>query len=149
MTDITSANSVLTISPRTAGLIGSGGAFSVEGYASDDAFQADSVDIAEAMMGVDGLMSVGYTPYITKQTITLQADSPSIVLFETITSAQAALRQPMILDAVLALPSVQKSYIFKKGALTRITPFPAGKKVLQPVQYEISWEQVTAVPLLS
>lgn len=145
--DITSANAVLTIAPRTAGLIGSGGAFTVEGFASDDAFMADAVDIAEAQMGVDGKMSVGYTPYITKQTITLQADSPSIVLFETIVGAQNTLRTPVFLDAVLALSSVQKSYVFKLGALTRVTPFPAGKKVLQPMQYEISWETVSAVPL--
>lgn len=147
--DITSANAVLTISPRAAGLIGSGGAFTVEGFASDDAFMSDTVDIAEAVMGVDGKLSVGYTPYIVKQTITLQADSPSVLLFETVVGAQNALRAPVILDAVLALSSVQKSYIFTKGALTRITPFPAGKKILQPVQYEISWETVAAVPLLA
>lgn len=145
--DITSANSVLTITPRTTGLIGSGGAFTVEGYASDDAFTADTVDIAEAMMGVDGKMSAGYTPYITKQTITLQADSPSIILFETIVGAQNTLRQPIFMDAVLALPAIQKSYIFKLGVMTRVTPFPAGKKVLQPVQYELSWESCVAVPL--
>lgn len=145
--DITSANAVLTISPRAAGLIGSGGAFTVEGFASDDAFMADAVDIAEAIMGVDGKMSVGYTPYITKQLITLQADSPSVSLFETIVGAQNTLRAPVIMDAILSLPSVSKSYTFVKGALTRITPFPPGKKILQPLQYEISWETVAASPL--
>lgn len=144
--DITSANAVLTISPRTAGLIGTG-AFTAEGFASDDAFMADTVDIAEAVMGVDGKMSAGYTPFITKQTLTFQADSPTIILMETIAGAQATLRQPIFLDAVLSLPAVQKSYIFKLGVVTRLTPFPAGKKVLQPMQYELSWELVTAVPL--
>jgi hypothetical protein len=145
--DITSANAVLTISPRAAGLIGSGGAFTVEGFASDNAFMAEDVDIGEPRMGVDGKLSVGYTPYITKQTITLSPDSPSIALFEAIVGAQNALRQPMILDQVLAIPSVQKSYVFTKGALTRCTPFPPGKKVLEPVSYELSWETVAAVPL--
>lgn len=145
--DITSANAVLTISPRAAGLIGSGGAFTVEGFASDSAFMADDVDIAEARMGVDGKMSVGYTPYIVKQTITLQADSPSIALFEAIVGAQNTLRAPVILDQVLAIPSIQKSYIFTKGAMTRLTPFPPGKRVLEPVNYELSWEVVSAVPL--
>lgn len=149
MTDITSANAVITISPRAAGLIGSGGAFTVEGFSSDDAFMADSVDIAEAVMGVDGKASFGYTPYLTKQVITLQADSPSVSLFETIIGAQNTLRQPVILDAILSLPSVAKSYTFVKGALTRITPFPPGKKVLQPLAYEISWETVASSPLAS
>ena len=144
--DITSANSVLTISPRAAGLIGAG-AFTVEGYASDSAFMAEDVDVAEARMGVDGKMSVGHTPYIVKQTITLQADSPSIALFETIINAQNTLRQPIVLDSVLAIPSVQKSYVFTKGAMTRITPIPPGKRVLDPQSYEISWETVAPVPL--
>jgi hypothetical protein len=144
--DITSANAVLTISPRAAGVIGIG-AFTVEGFASDDAFMSESVDSAEAIMGVDGKMSVGYTPYIVKQTITLQADSPSATLFETILGAQNTLRQPMFVDAVLALPALQKSYIFTKGALTRVTPFSAGKKVMQPQQFELSWEVVASVPL--
>jgi hypothetical protein len=145
--DITSANAVLTIAPRAAGLIGAGGAFTVEGFASDSAFMADDVDIAEARMGVDGKMSVGYTPYIVKQTITLQADSPSIALFEAIVGAQNTLRAPVILDQVLAIPSIQKSYVFTKGAMTRLTPFPPGKRVLEPVNYELSWELVAAVPL--
>jgi hypothetical protein len=129
------------------GLIGSGGAFTVEGFASDSAFMAEDVDVAEARMGVDGKLSVGYTPYITKQTITLQPDSPSITLFEAIVGAQNTLRQPIILDAILSLPSVSRNYVFTKGAMTRLTPFPPGKKVLEPVNYEVSWEIVAGVPL--
>lgn len=144
--DITSANAVLTLSPRVAGITGAG-AFTVEGFASDDAFMSETVDAAEAVMGVDGKMSVGYTPYIVKQTITLQADSPSITLFETILAAQNTLKAPVFMDGILALPSVQKSYTFTKGAMTRVTPFSAGKKTLQPQQFELSWELVVAVPL--
>ncbi len=144
--DITSANSTLTVSPRVAGITGAG-AFTVEGYASDEAFASETVDSAEAVMGVDGRLSAGFTPYIVKQTITLQADSASVLLFETILAAQNTLRTPIVVDAVLALPSVQKSYIFTKGVLTRVTPFSAAKKILQPVQYELSWESCVAVPL--
>lgn len=145
--DITSANAVFTIAPRAAGLIGSGGAFTVEGFASDSAFMAEDVDVAEARIGVDGKPSFGYVPYLTKQTLTLQADSPSITLFEAIVGAQNALRQPMFLDAVLVLPAVAKNYVFTLGAMTRLTPFPPGKKVLEPVSYELTWGTVAAVPL--
>lgn len=145
--DITSANAVLTIAPRAAGLIGSGGAFTVEGFASDSAFMAEDVDTAEARIGVDGIASFGFTPYLTKQTITLQADSPSIAQFEAIVGAQNALRQPMVLDAVLSLPSLAKNYVFTKGVMTRLTPFPPGKKLLEPVSYELTWQTVAGVPL--
>lgn len=147
--DITSANAVLTISPRTVGLIGSGGAFTVEGFASDSAFMGEDVDTAEARIGTDGKASFGFTPYLTKQTITLQADSPSIALFEAIVGAQNTLRQPIILDQVLAIPAIQKSYVFTKGAITRITPFTPGKKVLEPLSYELTWETVAPAPLLA
>jgi hypothetical protein len=36
------------------------------------------VDAAETVMGVDGKMSAGWTPFITPMTISLQADSPSV-----------------------------------------------------------------------
>jgi len=120
----------------------------VQGYAADDAFMTEAVDAAEAQMGVDGLMSAGFTPFITKFGITLQADSPSVDQFEVWLGAQQARKDLFFAAAgTLVLPSLQKSYIFTKGALTRITPVPPGKKVLQPVNYEISWELCQPVPL--
>lgn len=146
MATITSANAKLSFTVRgPAGIVV--GPFTVQGYASDDAFVTEVADSAEAVMGVDGRMSAGFVPFITRQTITLQADSPSIQLFEAWLGAQQVLKDMLFADGVLALPGLQKSYALIKGALTRITPIPQAKRVLQPVTYEIAWETVQPAPI--
>lgn len=146
MATITSANAKLTFTVRgPAGVVV--GPFTVQGYASDDAFVTEVADSAEAVMGVDGRMSAGFVPFITRQTITLQADSPSIALFEAWLGAQQVLKDMLFADGALSLPGLQKSYALIKGALTRITPIPQAKRVLQPVTYEIAWETVQPAPI--
>ena len=146
MASITSANSKLTFTVRSAaGIVV--GPFTLQGYASDDAFATDPVESAVALMGVDGKMSAGFTPYLTPQTIILQADSVSIPLMETWLGAQNVLRDVLFADGALALPGLQKSYALIKGVLTRITPIPPAKRVLQPVTYEITWETVQPAPI--
>jgi hypothetical protein len=151
---ITSANSSLVLTPRLAGILSgllpalAGVGFPVQGYASDDAFATDTVDSAEARMGVDGEMSVGYLPRLTKQTITLQADSPSIQLFEALIGAQDTIREVILLDGILTLPAIGTSYALIKGALTRITAIPPAKRVLEPVTYELTWGKIQPAPVV-
>jgi len=141
---ITSANSVFTIAVLPILPV----PFQVQGFASDDAFTVEPVDAAETIMGVDGIMSAGFLPFITPQTITLQADSPSIEIFETWLSAQKAVKELFFAQGSIALPSVQKSYILTKGALKRITQTPPARKTLQPLVYQIDWNDVQPVPLV-
>lgn len=147
MATITAANCKFTLTVRAPGGPPIVGPFTVQGYASDDAFASETADSAEALMGVDGRMSAGYTPYIVRQPVTLQADSPSLALFDAWLSAQAALRDVLFADGVLAYPGLQRGYALVKGVLTRITPFPQAKRVLQPVTYEIAWETVQGSPI--
>lgn len=140
---ITSANSVFTLAipdvfptPQN-----------VQGYAADDAFANEPVDAAEAVMGVDGIMSAGFTPFITKLNITLQADSPSIPIFEGWLQAQEAAREVFFANASIVLPSIGRIFTFTKGAMTRTKQLPDAKKILQPVTYEISWESVSIAEL--
>lgn len=152
--DITSANSEFTLTPQLgssvlAGLLPAlaGAGFLVQGYASDDAFATEATDVVEARKGVDGKASFGFTPYFTPQTITLQADSPSIAVFDTLINAQKTLRQPVILDGSLLIPSIGKTYALSNGALTRVTAIPPGRKVLEPVVYTITWDDITGAPV--
>lgn len=154
MSTITSANSSLVLTPRLSAAISAllpaiaGVGFPVQGYATDDAFATDTVDSVEARKGVDGRTSFGYLPRLTKQTITLQADSPSIQLFDAIVNAQDAIQEVIELDGVLTLPSVNSSYALVQGALTRITPIRPAKRVLEPVSYELTWHAVQSAPVV-
>lgn len=141
--DITSANSVFTIT--VPGVLPV--AFTVEGFATDDAFTTDEVDVAETMMGVDGKMSAGFTPFITPLTVHFQADSPSISIFEQWLGAQEAAKRIFVAQATIAIPSVSRQYVFTKGVLRKAKKLSDAKKILQPVQYTLHWEKVTSVPL--
>jgi hypothetical protein len=144
---ITSANAKLTLTVRSpAGIVV--GPFTVEGYAADAAFAVETVDSAEAIMGVDGRMAVGYLPRITKHTISLMANSPSNLLFEAWDNAQKALGDVLVADGFLAAPSLGKAYALVKGALTRLTAIPTARRTFsEPVAYELSWESVTPAPI--
>lgn len=115
---------------------------SLGGYAVDDAFMSDAIDLAEVLMGVDGKLSAGYTPNPTKITIALQADSPSIKIFDALIAATKAARDVIFLDGSIALPSVGKSYTLTKGVLTNANVMPDAKKTLQPQKYVITFESV-------
>lgn len=121
----------------------------IQGYAADDQFSVEAVQASETMMGVDGKMSAGFTPFITPMTVNLQADSESADLFELWLSSQQAIKEIIYGGATITIPSIGKSFILTKGALKTLKVFPDGKKVLQPVQYQIDWEQVVPVPLVT
>ena len=137
-TTITSANSVFTIVipglfPAPVQLLG---------YASDKAFTTEAVDLAEVQMGVDGRMTAGYVPNPVKQTITLQADSPSKDIFTAVIQAMKTAREVFYISGSISLPSTGESFTLTRGILTNTKQIPDAQKVLQPMDFVITWESV-------
>lgn len=143
MATITSANSALAF--RIAGLFDS--SVPMQGYAADDAFTTDAQTIAEAVMGVDGFLSAGYTPQPIKLKVKLQADSPSQQLFDDWARAMTSSRDILYANAQLDLPGPGLSYAMTKGALTSYKPIADGKKKLDPREFEITFESCVPSPL--
>lgn len=139
-TTITSANSVYTL--IVAGLFPA--PVQLHGYSSDKAFITDALEMAEVNMGVDGRMTAGYTPTPTKQTISLQADSPSRKLFTAIIQATKTAREVFYISGSISLPGTGESFTLTRGILTTGKQIPDAQKVLQPVDYIITWESVNA-----
>lgn len=139
MATLTSANSVL--------MLGVGLVFPVpqkiEGYATDDAFAFDAVQPAQAVMGVDGRMSAGYTPFMSVQTIAIQADSPSMTIFETWLAAMKVAREVFYANGTLNIPSIGRKFVMTKGVLTQVPPAPTARAILQPMTFQITWENVS------
>ena len=137
-TTITSANSVFTIVVP--------GLFPVpvqlRGYSSDKAFTTEAVDMAEVQMGVDGRMTAGFVPNPVKQTITLQADSPSKDIFTALIQAMKTAREIYFVSGSITLPSTREAFTLTRGILTNAKQIPDAQKVLQPVDYVITWESV-------
>lgn len=138
MATITSANAILALginqyfpTPQI-----------IQGFAVDDAFESESVQQSEVLMGVDGILSGGkvFVPY--KMTIHLQADSPSVFLFDAWRNAQNAALDVFSAFGSISLPGTSMLYTLNNGFLTSATPFPAVKKTLTPLTYEITWQSI-------
>lgn len=137
-TTITSANSVFTI--VVPGLFPA--PVQLRGYATDRAFTTEAVDLAEVQMGVDGRMTAGFVPNPVKQTITLQADSSSKDIFTALIQAMKTAREVYFVSGSIALPSTGEAFTLTRGILTNAKQIPDAQKVLQPVDYVITWESV-------
>lgn len=142
MGDITAANAVLTI---TVPLL-----FNtpqqIQGFAADDVYDFDEIENIETLMGVDGILSGGFTNKPQMQNMTLQSDSPSVPMFDTWQAQQQADNQPYPCDGVIVLPAIGKRFIQTNGFLTGYK-LTGAKKVLQPVRFRITWNRVVPVPL--
>lgn len=139
-TSITSANSVFTL--VIPGLFPA--PVQLRGYATDKAFITEAIDLVEVNMGVDGRMTGGFTPNPTKQTITLQADSPSKPIFSALIAAMKTSREIFYISGALSLPATGETFALRRGLLTNVKQIPDAQKVLQPLDFIITWESVDA-----
>lgn len=135
---ITSANSVFTLT--VAGLFPT--PVQLSGYASDKAFMTEAVDMAETQMGVDGRMTAGFVFNPVKQTVTLQADSPSKDFFSVLVQAMKTAREIYWISGSITLPSTGEVFTLTRGVLNNAKQIPDAQKVLQPMDFAITWESV-------
>lgn len=119
----------------------------VKEFAVDDIYSADVVEPAEVMIGVDGVMSAGFIYTTTKQSITLQANSPSNDMFDAWVSAQRTLGDQYFAEGAMTYPSINRRWVMTGGALTAFPPMPDVGKVMKPRKFTITWENVFPVPM--
>lgn len=115
----------------------------LQGFAADAMFSGDARTPAEVVQGADGNMSVGFTPSLYKQKVSLMPDSASYILFEEWLSAMESTKDIYVANATIYIPSIGRSYDLTKGVLTSAKPIPDVKKVLAMSEFEITWQSVT------
>ena len=124
MGSITAANAVVTLTVQNV--------FSapqqLQGFDVDDVYDVDAVDVAETKIGVDGIMSSGYIFFITPWKVMLQADSPSITLFETWLATQKANGQLYQASGTVLLPAIGLKYAMSNGVLEEHEADDAGQE---------------------
>jgi len=101
------------------------------GYAADNIFEADAVENGEYSMGIDGKLSAGFVFNEIPFTLTFQADSDSLKLFEQIWQYEVSNRTKLVNNLTITLPSNRRRYDLKTGFM-RSYKAPAGQKILQP-----------------
>lgn len=135
---ITSANAIFALSVTTV----FPSPVTLSAFSVDDAFETEAITPAEAEMGVDGHLSIGFVLVPVKMKIKLAADSPSVAVFDQWYAAQSQTKEAFAATAVIKIPGTGKTYNCSRGALTKYAPLPAVKKKLGSVEYEITWESV-------
>lgn len=143
MTTLTDANSALTLSVPSVFAV----PVPIEGYATDDAFDTENVAPNQAIMGIDGNLSAGHTPYPVKLKIILQADSPSNLYFDQWRQAEDGAFETYFGNVTIIAPGPGKIWTLSKGVLTGVVPTPPAKKIFQPQTYEITFQNVSAAPI--
>ena len=139
---LTTANSTLAMT--TEALYTS--AQRVQGYAADDAFDFEAVENGEYSMGIDGKLSAGFVFNAIPFTMTLQADSPSLGLFENIWSYEYSNRTKLTQNVTVTLPAVSKRYELKNGFMQSYKA-PSGKKILQPAVVVFTFNTLQVSPI--
>jgi len=136
MATLTSANSefVLEVPDVFAGPV------ILQGYATDDAFGSEDVNPVEAKIGVDGRKSSGFTPYLVKMLIHLQADSPANAIFDQWNDTLIAAQDDLTASGSIMSPSLGQAWTLNNGSLTRFKPIPDAKKIFEARTFEITWE---------
>lgn len=124
---LTTANSVLAMT--TEALFPA--AQLITGYAADNIFETDAVENGEYSMGIDGRLSAGFVYNEIPFTLTLQADSDSLKLFEQVYQYEVSNRTKLLQNLTVTLPSLRRRYDLKNGFM-RSYKAPAGQKILQP-----------------
>ena len=144
MKTLTTANITLTLSNAS---VFPGRPVTIEGFATDDAFTVDAIEMGTVKMGVDAKMSISYKPNPTVTTYAIQGDSDSIAFFDAIIAAEKATREacPFEVGTVL-YPSIKRKYTLTKGKLTNASAASNAKSELEPRTFQITWESVISAP---
>jgi hypothetical protein len=137
-TTITSASAQFTIS--VPGLFPV--PITLEGYSAEKAWSTNNVTLAEVNMSVDGRLTSGFVPNPVVQQISLQADSPSKPVFQQIAAAMQSQRNSFYIQGNIDLPATGESFVGTRGVLTEFKPLPDGGKVLQPMEFSITWQSL-------
>jgi len=119
----------------------------IQGYAADDAFMAEEVETGETYMGVDGILSGGFTPYPIPLQIHLQADSVSNNFFDAWISAEAQAGEKYIAEATILIQGTGALYTFTRGFMRKSAVMPEAKKILQPRQFNIEFNSISLAPV--
>ena len=135
---ITSANAIFTIT--VPGIFPA--PIQIQGFSAEKAWSTDNQETTESMIGVDGQKASGWVPAMIKQGISLLANSSSRSVFNAIARAQKANRDAIVFQGTIVTPATGESFSCLNGTLKDYKPIPDAAKVLQPIEFNIEWQDI-------
>ena len=133
--DITSTNSTVILTVESLYPQG----VTLEGFSVDTIISSDEVTLAETRMGVDGKMATGYIPTPKSVTISLEANSPSQEVFNTIYGATEATKKIFKCNLSVSVPSLNREYNWIDGCVVSGKPTSDVKKTLDPTSWKLTF----------
>lgn len=112
----------------------------IQGFAPDQVFTVPEIAPTETVMGVDGVLSGGMVFVPTDTEFHLQANSPSIPIFDTWYLQQIAAQQAYQASGVIVAPGLKKQWNMITGFLVGYKPMPDARKLMQPEPFRIRWQ---------
>ena len=141
--DLTAANASITL---TIPGIGFTTPQRLQGFAADDVVETPEVEPTETLMGVDGLLSGGMVFKPVPQEFMLQANSPSVALFDAWYAYQQSGQTTFTANGTITYPNLQKMWTMLNGFLRGYKPLPQAKKLLLPQRFRIEWNLAQGQP---
>lgn len=129
--DITSANSTLYLTVDELFPAG----VKIQQFSADTAYSSDSVAVAQARMGVDGMLAAGQVPTIKQVTIMLEASSPSNSVLTHLHNSMDKNHRIYNCKLVATQPALGVTMTWSDGVLISGTPCSSAQKVLAPTQW--------------
>lgn len=136
--DITSANTIITI--QADPIIPS--PVQLQNFGPDGILVTEEMTIAEARMGPDGGLAMGYTPNPVGVSLTFEANSPSQQTMFDLSGAIRANRRIYDVTITADCPSLKKRYIFERGGLISSSVMPNPKKTHDPTNWKFQFATV-------
>ncbi|NTJ67518.1 hypothetical protein G6M50_06040 [Agrobacterium rhizogenes] len=140
---LTVADAIITL--RIPGLFNT--PVTIQGFMTDNVYDAPTVELTQTAMGVDGRLSAGTVLNPIDQTFYIQADSESGDIFDTWWGISRTQVTTLRCFGETTLPALGTTYTSNNGALISWPPIPAGAKILQGRQALIRWESIVPNPL--
>lgn len=119
----------------------------LQGYAADDAFTQEAFDLTETRMGVDGILSGGYTPTPKRITVMLQPDSIALAVFLNWKAAIEAAKETFIGTGNILYPSISLGFTLGTVFFKNSQGLPSAKKVLEPFPAVLEYQDLTSFPI--
>lgn len=139
---ITSANAKMTLfcALFPAGL-------NFENFAVGNAWTQELIQQLEARMGVDGMISFGYTPQVKTLQVTLSPNSATVDRMDYLVQSQDLAQDAVICQMSIELKALKKRIVLQNGACTNSKLLADGQAVLEPQQYNFAFESVNVSPI--
>lgn len=111
-------------------------------FSADDIFTTDVLAATETSMGLDGFLSGGFVYTEVRQSISLQANSPSNDMFERWWLQQQIDQEAYIANGTILLKSINKRFTMTRGFISQFASVPDAARTLRPRRHQITWNRI-------